>query len=56
MQEAYENRPSWEVETLLLNEVAMLEARREDSEEKEPINPDDTPAPAWVGQLPETES
>lgn len=55
--EARHVRPAFEVRALLLNIVAEGEVRRreaagEDLEEKPPINPPDTPAPAWVDELP----
>jgi hypothetical protein len=38
-----------------MHQVAKLEARRTDHEpeEREPLNPPDTPAPAWVDELDE---
>lgn len=54
MHEARHVRPRWEVESLLMNSIAEYEANREDRREDIQVvpNPDDTPAPGWVGDLP----
>lgn len=58
MHQAYAERPPWEVEALLMAQVAEAEANRprthhdEQAEAEALLNPPDTPAPAWFNELP----
>lgn len=58
MHDAYHVRPPWEVEALLMAQVAEREANRPPSrseveaEEDALLNPADKPAPQWFNELP----
>jgi hypothetical protein len=58
MHTAYHERPPWEVEALLMAQVAEREVNRPptreeiNAEDEATLNPPDTPAPAWVDELP----
>lgn len=58
MHQAYAERPPWEVEAVLMAQVAEREANREptqaeiEAEEDAALNPPDTPAPAWFNEIP----
>lgn len=54
LEEVRSVRPAFEVRAILLDQIAQLEARKGEASdpEREPLNPPDTPAPAWVDDLP----
>jgi hypothetical protein len=54
--QAAHERPGWEVRALLMNLIAEAKQRRREADgdsafTDEPLNPPDTPAPAWVDEL-----
>lgn len=56
LREARCERDPLEVEALLMSQLAQAVQARSEAEDAEPLNPDEGPAPGWVGELPEEDA